>query len=586
MVHALTIIVCATLAMSGAVWGGAMPPADVQGQDPFDRVESIGELRELESQLQAVAERMRPTVVLLRLGGIRGASTGSGVVLTSDGLVATCGHVGERAGRRVNATLWDGTVLSGKTLGQANIGALDCGLIQLDAEGRDLQAASLGTNRDLKLGDWLVAMGYTQGPPEEPRPPLVRIGRVLSLDDDELLFDAPIDAGDSGGPSFNLRGEVVAINSRCGRQSWENVATPIDRLRERMFQFRDGTDESMTVLPPAEDAPENIRTNFARGGSDDGRMAVQRMLPLEEIVAQARESMLRVMNGKASCAYATVIDGDGHAVTKRSQLPLGNVGASVELESADGRAFTGRVVATDPALDLAFLGIDHCTLPPIQWRTNQRMVPGQAVLTPRLGKNAPALGFAAIESRQSERDPLSMPYLGVRTEPATKEERKAAQCEAALRVVEVVPDSGASAAGVARGDLILSIDGKELDGRTGLRRVIVEHAPGDVVRLAVLRGEQRLELDATLRLRSSSEGSQESRRGNTMTPISGVSSGFGEVLAHDAIVWPEQCGGPVLDLDGRAVGLNIARFDRTATHALDAKRVMKSAEKCLSKVRE
>jgi serine protease Do len=115
--------------------------------------------------------------------------------------------------------------------------------------------------------------------------------------------------------------------------------------------------------------------------------------------------------------------------------------------------------------------------------------------------------------------------------------------------------------------------------------VIVEHAPGDVVRLAVLRGEQRLELDATLRLRSSSEGSRESRRGNTMTPISGVSSGFGEVLAHDAIVWPEQCGGPVLDLDGRAVGLNIARFDRTATHALDAKRVMKSAEKCLSKVR-
>jgi serine protease Do len=581
----MTIIVCAVLAMSGAVCGGGAPPADARGQDPFDRVASIDELRDLERELRAVAERMRPTVVLLRLPGIRGGSTGSGVVLTADGLVATCGHVGGRAGRRVSATLSDGTVLSGRTLGQANIGALDCGLIQLDAEGRDLQAASLGTNRDLLPGDWVVAMGYTQGPPEEPRPPLVRIGRVLSLDDDELLFDAPIDAGDSGGPSFNLRGEVVAINSRCGRQSWENAATPIDRLRERMFQFRDGTDESMTILLPVEDAPENIRTHFAPGSSDAGRMAVQRVLPLDEIVAQARESMLRVMDGKASCAYATVIDGAGHAVTKRSQLPRAGVGESVELESADGRAFTARVVATDAALDLAFLGIDHCTLPPIQWRTNQRLVPGQALLTPRLGKGTPALGFAAIESRQSERDPLSMPYLGVRTEPATKEERKAAQCEAALRVVEVVPDSGASAAGVALGDLILSIDGKELDGRSGLRRVIVEHAPGDVVRLAVLRGEQRLELDATLRLRSSSEGSQESRRGNTMTPISGVSSGFGEVLAHDAIVWPEQCGGPVLDLDGRAVGLNIARFDRTATHALDAKRVMKSAEKCLSKVK-
>jgi serine protease Do len=154
-----------------------------------------------------------------------------------------------------------------------------------------------------------------------------------------------------------------------------------------------------------------------------------------------------------------------------------------------------------------------------------------------------------------------------------------------VRVVEVVPDSGASDAGVVLKDLILSIDGKELDGRTALRRVIMDHAPGDVVRLAIVRGEQRLELDATLRLRTSPDGKREARRGNTMTPISGVSSGFGEVLAHDAIVWPEQCGGPVLDLDGRAIGLNIARFDRTSTHALGAKRVMKSAEKCLAKVK-
>ena len=96
----MTIIVCAALAMSGAVWGGATPGADVHGQDPFVRVESIGELRDLEAQLRAIAERMRPTVVLLRLPGNRGVSTGSGVVLTSDGLVATCGHVGGQAGKR------------------------------------------------------------------------------------------------------------------------------------------------------------------------------------------------------------------------------------------------------------------------------------------------------------------------------------------------------------------------------------------------------------------------------------------------------------------------------------------------------
>jgi S1-C subfamily serine protease len=66
-----------------------------------------------------------------------------------------------------------------------------------------------------------------------------------------------------------------------------------------------------------------------------------------------------------------------------------------------------------------------------------------------------------------------------------------------------------------------------------------------------------------------------------MTPISAVSTGFGEVFAHDGIVWPEQCGGPVVDLDGNAVGLNVARYDRTATHAIDPKTLMKAVDRVI-----
>jgi serine protease Do len=71
-------------------------------------------------------------------------------------------------------------------------------------------------------------------------------------------------------------------------------------------------------------------------------------------------------------------------------------------------------------------------------------------------------------------------------------------------------------------------------------------------------------------------------RGNTTTAISDISTGFGSVLAHDGIVWPEQCGGPIVNLDGQAIGLNIARFDRTATHALSAETVMDAVDKVLS----
>ncbi|MCX5641159.1 MAG: trypsin-like peptidase domain-containing protein [Planctomycetota bacterium] len=580
MIPLIVILLTATLQTSSAAVGDG-----TRGQDPFDDVASIDEMRTLEGDLRAVALRLRPTVVLIRIGGGRmgGGSSGTGVLISSDGLVATCGHVGGSAGVRVDVTLSDGTELHGKTLGQANIGKLDCGLIQLNTEGRDLPSAPLGTSTGLASGDWLVSMGFTQGPPDEPRPSLVRIGRVLRITPEEMLFDAPIDAGDSGGPSFNLRGEVVAINSRCGQSPWENAATPVDRLRERMWEFRDGIDESLLTLENSDDSERGVRTNFARNGSENGRMAVQRTLPFDEIVANARASMLNVMDGKAARVCATVIDGDGHAVTKRSQLPSGWQDGDLKLESAAGDHFTARVIGSDGPLDLAVLKIDNCTIAPIQWTHDAHIAPGQVLLTPRLGQRSAALGFAAIESRESDRDWSSGPYLGVRTDEATTADRELIGTSPALKVVEVVPGAAAAAAGVEVGDLLLSIDGKELSGRMGLRRMIADRAVGDRVALEIARGEERLHLAATLAKRPAVGRTKGTTRGNTTTAISDVSTGFGSVLAHDGIVWPEQCGGPIVNLDGQAVGLNIARFDRTATHALSVENLMAAVEKIIAR---
>ena len=575
------ILPLSILAAALAFGGAAAMPDGPRGQDPFDTVETLDELRILEGEVRALAERLRPTVVLLKLGSRFGGATGTGVVISSDGLVATCGHVGERAGRKVTATLSDGTVLTGRTLGQANIGVLDCGLVQLDTEGRDLPSAPLGTDAGLEQGDWLVSMGFTQGIPERTRPALVRVGRVLRINSEELLFDAPIDAGDSGGPSFNLRGEVVGINSRCGRQPWENVATPVDRLRERVVDFREGTDESMTRIDLGDEAAVSIRTDFTRGRSEDGRMAVQRSLPLDDIVGAARASMVAIMEGRTARCYGTAIDSAGHVVTKASQLPAGADESGVAIETADGTACRATVVGRDGQLDLAVLQLAGCAVPPIKWKMNARIGPGEVLLSPRLGRMAPALGFAAIERRESEKDIQSGPYLGVGTDSATAAECARAGVKAALRVEEVSEGSGAAAAGIAVGDLILKLDGQTMGDRFQLRQTIMRRAVGERVRIELLRGDERRELDATLARRPPMPlpASRKGRpRGNTMTPISDVSTGFGDVLAHDAIVWPEQCGGPVVDLDGHVVGLNIARFDRTATHALEAKAVAKAAE--------
>lgn len=558
--------------------------AEVRGQDPFDRIEDLDDLALLESELVSRAERVLPAVVNLRLGGRMGGATGTGVIISSDGLVATCGHVGVRAGRRVQATLADGTVLRGTTLGQANLGKLDCGLVQLEPEGKDLPCAPLGRSKDLAPGDWLLVVGYTQGPPSEPRSALVRVGRVNRISDDEVLFDGPIDAGDSGGPSFNLRGEVVAINSRCGTQPWENAATPVDRLRDRMVEFREGLNEPDLLLefvdPDEED--RRVSTNFGRRSTPDSRMAVQRDLSLGEVVAPAMRSMVQVLNGDDPVAVGTVVDSDGHVATKASQLPPGAREGVVRLRDPMGQALEARVVGTDGKLDLAVLRIEGADRPtPIAWRRTRPIVPGQVLLSPRIGKDGPALGFASIDRRESDPDPMSRPYLGVRTAPAVGEERARAGGVQAARVEEVVAGTAADAAGLQVDDLVVRVSGKDIDGRSGLARVLGEFAVGDTVELEVVRGEERLRLRATLRRRTPEPGMPRGR-GNTATPISVVSTGFGPVLAHDAIVWPDQCGGPVVDLQGNAVAWNIARFDRTATHAIDPKTLMAGVQRVIS----
>ena len=571
------------IALVAAPADGGDRASVARGQDRFDRVDSVEELRTLEAEVERVVREVRPAVVLLRTqGGGEGPSSGTGVVISADGLVATCGHVGGRSGRRVEAVLPDGTVLRGRALGQANDGPLDCGLLQLDTQGRMLDAVPLGTSSGLAQGDWLVALGYTQGPPDEQRPALVRVGRVLHASPREVLFDAPIDAGDSGGPSFNLRGEVVALNARCGHQPWENAATPVDRLRERIWEFRDGHDETAMVLPFTR-SDEPVRTRFVSGTSPDGRLAVQRSAPLRPVADAALRSMFRVMRNGGAVAVATRIDDAGHAVAKASLLPDRSVGAAVALQDAAGVDATAYVVGIDPRLDLAVLAIDGGPATGVELAWNGAVEPGAVLLSPRFGPNGPALGFAAIEERESDREPWGGPYLGVRSEPLEPADARELGLKVGLRVDEVVPGSAAAEAGVRVGDVIASIDGRPLGGRTALRRAILQREIGDRVELGIIREGERLQVAATLARREDAPGARPARRGNTTTPISEVSTGFGRVLAHDANVWPEQVGGPVLDLDGHVVGINIARFDRTATHALPAATVRDAVRRLLQR---
>ncbi|MEM9659119.1 MAG: trypsin-like peptidase domain-containing protein [Planctomycetota bacterium] len=181
---------------------------------------SVADLRAIEAQLQRVAERAVAATVSVQVQ----RAIGSGVAVSKEGTVLTAAHVIGRPGRTVFVTLHDGRRLRGKSLGANRDG--DAGLIQLDDPPADLPYAPLCKDGDLKIGEWVVTTGHSGGYLSDRASP-VRLGRVLSDGPEFVCTDCTLVGGDSGGPLFNMRGEVVGIHSSIGPLVTQNFHVPV-----------------------------------------------------------------------------------------------------------------------------------------------------------------------------------------------------------------------------------------------------------------------------------------------------------------------------------------------------------------------
>jgi serine protease Do len=103
------------------------------------------------------------------------------------------------------------------------------------------------------------------------------------------------------------------------------------------------------------------------------------------------------------------------------------------------------------------------------------------------------------------------------------------------------------------------------------------------VPIKVKRDGKELELRATLDKRPSDPGLKRSEYQNHLgSDLSNRRSGFPQVLQHDMVIRPRDCGGPVVDLDGRALGINVARAGRVESYAIPAEAVKTLIERLKS----
>lgn len=180
--------------------------------------DSLEQMRQLETQIVESSQLAISTTVGVRVG----ENQGSGVIVSEDGLVLTAWHVIGEAELPAVIYMPDGRRLRGTTL-ESNP-SRDSGMIRIDAPG-PFSYAEVLDDGDAAIGTWCMATGHPGGF-ERGRPPVLRVGRVVSYRQGFLQSDCPIFSGDSGGPLFDLAGRVIGIHSRIRENLSFNLHVP------------------------------------------------------------------------------------------------------------------------------------------------------------------------------------------------------------------------------------------------------------------------------------------------------------------------------------------------------------------------
>jgi serine protease Do len=304
------------------------------------------------------------------------------------------------------------------------------------------------------------------------------------------------------------------------------------------------------VLACAEGPPRDrgrVRREAANGKNEPAvRSAFQ------EVLGRASAATVRVLADGEEVALGAVVEPDGYLVTKASVLK-----GKIVCRFRDGTERKAEKVGEDGNQDLALLRVEATGLTAISWRQGDPPPPGSLVATTAPADEPIAISVVSTDPRRIRgRTDAHHPraWLGIEMGAG----------ESGLGVGGVMPDSPAAKAGVRVGDEIRQIDGAAMKSAEQVVETVGGHSAGQAIKLLVHRQDQDLEISATL---AKFQAPQDSWGGG---PFSERRSGFPVVLPHDAPLRPKECGGPLVDTDGRAVGINIARALRVTTYALPA----------------
>jgi serine protease Do len=346
---------------------------------------------------------------------------GSGFIVTPDGYILTNAHVVADADE-VTVRMTDRREYPAKVVGVDT--RSDVAVIKI--EGKNLPVVRVGDASKLRPGEWVVAIGSPFGFDNSVTAGIVSAtGRTMAGDQTGMMFiqtDVAVNPGNSGGPLFNLNGEVVGINSqiysRSGGYMGLSFAIPID----------------LAI---------NVRDQLIKTGHvTRGRIGVQ----IQPVNAQLAESF--ELDRPRGALVGQVIDG---GPAQKAGVRSGDIILSVD----------GRLVERSDQLPSVISAITPGRDIKVEvWRDKQPKV--LSVRVEEL-KEEPT---QRVSNRDLE-EPAKADKLGLSVRPLGNEERRSASTEGYLLVEDVT--GPAEQAGVRPGDVILGVNGKPVKSLAELR---------------------------------------------------------------------------------------------------------------------
>ena len=221
-IAAATVLLAAAAGFGGAALYDAIDDDSSSSSSSSANVIDQGTSPGGEGSVEAVADKVLPSVVQISVSGNSGSGTGSGIVLSEDGRILTNEHVVDGAGQgaTIRVSFTDGTRANATVVGTDAL--TDIAVIQAqDVSG--LTPATIGKSQNLKVGQEVVAIGAPFGLDATVTSGIVSaLDRPVNVNSDAqgnsttypaIQTDAAINPGNSGGPLADMTGSVVGINS-------------------------------------------------------------------------------------------------------------------------------------------------------------------------------------------------------------------------------------------------------------------------------------------------------------------------------------------------------------------------------------